>query len=238
MEEVIIIVNADIKEGGKISPAAPVTEKMVTALIRGMGNVGVGERKKITKPAKVKVVGAADLWAGKIQIENKENNLICPLTIKLPDWIEFGAKTIYQKCDEIEKRRSWVEQKLDYKTSIGDSWLGDMWLPVVLTAKGPLYGEVIGEGALPNCYRQPIDLTDDVRQRLYYLAYNLLQELEALPAVYLLQFSLVEKEIVFDRLWPFPASPALASINIQQPDLFTCHWYCLTNQPILDLIIR
>jgi len=226
MEQVIIIVNAEVKEGGKISPASPVTEKMVTALLTAIGD-------KLA----VKIIGGSDLWSGAIKLENNEQNLICPLTIKLPNWLEFAAKTIYQKCDALEERRTWVEEKLGYKTSKGNDLLGDMWLPIILTAKGPLYGEVIAEGALPNCYRQPIDITDDLRQRLYYLGYNLLESIEALPAVYLLQFSLIKEQIVFDKLWPFPASPALGSVNIQEPDLFTCHWYCLINQPILDLTI-
>ena len=108
---------------------------------------------------------------------------------------------------------------------------------MVLTAKGPLYGEVIGEGVIPNSFKQPIDLTDDIRQPLYYLAYELLRSIAATPAVYLLQFALRDQDVVFDRLWPFPAAPAIASLAVQSPDLFTCHWHCLTGQPILDLTI-
>jgi hypothetical protein len=48
---------------------------------------------------------------------------------------------------------------------------------------------------------------------------------------------MLETEVIFDRLWPFPASPAIASIQTQQPDLFACHWHCLVGEPIMDLTI-
>jgi len=111
-----------------------------------------------------------------------------------------------------------------------------LWLPVVLTAKGPLYAEVIGL-ADDGSYQQPVDLSDVWRQPLYHLAYQLLQVLSAPPTTYLLQFGLPEQDLVFDRLWPFPTTPAIASIGVQEPDLFTCHWLCLTGQPISDLTI-
>ncbi|WP_019499623.1 hypothetical protein [Pseudanabaena sp. PCC 6802] len=44
--------------------------------------------------------------------------------------------------------------------------------------------------------------------------------------------------ILFDRLIPFPDEPAIASIGVQEPNLFACHWLCLTQQPILDLKIK
>ncbi|MGC1394917.1 MAG: hypothetical protein WA828_11615, partial [Coleofasciculaceae cyanobacterium] len=110
------------------------------------------------------------------------------------------------------------------------------YLPIVLTAKGPLYGEVIRK-AETTPYQQPLDLPDNQRQPLYYLAYQLLQALSAPPSVYLLQFGYEGKEIIFSSLLPFPDIPALASIKVQEPNLFTCYWHCLTNQPILDLTI-
>lgn len=113
---------------------------------------------------------------------------------------------------------------------MSDSFLGDLWLPIVLTKKGPIYGEVIGEGEIPNSYEQPIDFSnhgsdgydDQIRQSLYYLGYQLLESINAIPSVYLLQFRMLEQEIFFDRLWPFPATPAIASVESQQPDLFAC----------------
>lgn len=43
--------------------------------------------------------------------------------------------------------------------------------------------------------------------------------------------------ICFDRLWPFPIAPAIASVGVQQPDLFACHWRCVTGQPIREITI-
>lgn len=159
-------------------------------------------------------------------------------------------EVVYKACQDILGLRLWVEENLEYPTGAGN-----LWLPVVLTAKGPLYGEVIGlaeefstqqlsedlvlikdaDKKIP--YRQPIHLSNALRQPLYYLSFKLLQYLSAPSAVYLVQFAIKDSEIIFDRLWPFPAAPAIASVGVQQPDLFTCHWYCLTGKPIKDLII-
>jgi hypothetical protein len=86
-------------------------------------------------------------------------------------------------------------------------------------------------------YAQPLHLPDRYRQPLYQLGQRLLGLVSASPAVYLLQFGFQGEEIVFDRLFPFPAAPAIASLGIQTPDLFECHWRCLTQQPIRDLRI-
>ena len=67
---------------------------------------------------------------------------------------------------------------------------------------------------------------------MYKLATDLLVSLSAVPSVYLLQFSLYSNEIVFDRLWPFPAAPALASLSGSNIDLYSCHWLCLSGQKI------
>lgn len=232
MGKVVIIVNAEIAEKGKIIKRSPVTEKMVTALKNGIAI-------NSPFPLNIEVVSAASLWSYKEDIE-QDSIIYCPLTIQLPPWFNFQAQEVYQACRDIKEIRLWVEQNLHYKTNVddgGEAGLGDLWLPIILTAKGPLYGEVIEEGEMPNFYRQPVDLTDDWRQPLYHLAYQLLNHLSAPPSVYLLQFSLRGKEIVFDRLWPFPAAPAIASIGIQKPDLFACYWLCLSGQPIFDLTI-
>lgn len=158
---------------------------------------------------------------------------------------------IYQACSNIPGLRHWVENQQSMATGAGC-----FWLPIVLTAKGPLYGEVIGLAAefsiqdlsadlgllkvgvgVPHPYQQPIYISDALRQPLYYLGYQLLSYLQAPPATYLLQFGIENQRIIFDRLWPFPAAPAIASLGVQEPDLFTCHWYCLTGKPIFDLII-
>lgn len=163
--------------------------------------------------------------------------LICPLTIDVPDRFAFPHQKVFQACRQIEVRRQWVQKYTTHRVC-GHDYLGDHWLPIIHTAKGPLYGEVIGEGVMPNSYHQPIDLRDEQRQSLYYLGYQLLDSIEATPGVYLLQFSFSpERRIIFDRLWPFPAAPAIASLRCQQPDLFTCHWHCLMGQSIADVII-
>ena len=227
MESILIIINAEVDSVGQIITTSPATEKMVTALKQAIQTYS-------TALVNVEVIAAAALWSDSMAF--KEPQIYCPLTIQLPDSFQFPAQPVYQACRDIEGRRSWV-QHLHYQTGQDRAWLGDLWLPVVLTAKGPLYGEVIGEGVIPNSFKQPIDLTDDIRQPLYYLAYELLRSIAATPAVYLLQFSLRDQDVVFDRLWPFPAAPAIASLAVQSPDLFTCHWHCLTGQPILDLTI-
>lgn len=230
MSKVLIIVNAEVNHG-QVSKSAPVTIKMVSALIQAIAS---------SSPSlKIEIVGAADLWSKSPQLrQNWQNSTIyCPLTIELPDWLNFPAKSVFQLCKDLDGRRSWVEQNFHYKTSTDNSWLGNLWLPIILTSKGPVYAEVIGEGEIPNSYQQPVDFSDSVRQSLYHLAYSLLESINPIPAVYLLQFKMLKKDIVFDRLWPFPATPAIASIDRQNPDLFACHWNCLINKPFVDLTI-
>lgn len=165
------------------------------------------------------------------------DTLVCPLTIDLPDRFSFSHQKVFQACRQIDERRQWVQKHTSHRVC-SHNHLGDHWLPIIYTAKGPLYGEVIGEGVMPNSYHQPVDLRDEQRQNLYYLGYQLLDSIQATPGVYLLQFSFSpERRLVFDRLWPFPAAPAIASLRCQQPDLFTCHWHCLTGQGIPDVII-
>ena len=228
MESILIIINAEVDSVGQIITTSPATEKMVTALKQAIQTYS-------TASVNVEVIAAAALLSDSIAL--KKPQIYCPLTIQLPDSFQFPAQPVYQACKDIEGRRSWVAKYLHYRTGQDQAWLGDLWLPVVMTAKGPLYGEVIGEGVMPNSFKQPIDLTDDIRQPLYHLAYELLRSIAATPAVYLVQFALRDQDVVFDRLWPFPAAPAIASLAVQSPDLFTCHWHCLTGQPILDLTI-
>ena len=239
MYKIIIVCNAEVKEGGLIS-ASLATERMVAALKKA---ISVHSPQSV----QLEVIPAAYLWSNYVTYsystysdypENDVGKIIyCPLTIQLPDNFIFPQHAIYKACRDVQGLRTWVEDNFGYKTSIGEHWLGDLWLPIVWTAKGPLYAEVIGEGVVPNSYQQPIDLTDYQRRSLYELAYQLLEHLSAPPTVYLLQFRFVGQEIVFDRLWPFPAAPALASVGVQKPDLFTCHWFCLTEQPIFDVTI-
>ena len=232
MEKVVIIINAEVSEKGKLISASPVTQKMVEAL---QGSIA----KSSTSSTVVEIVSAATLWSKhskSIKTSRDESTIYCPLTIQLPEYFDFPQKRIYSACKDVNSRRKWVEKNLGLKTSVGDSWLGHLWLPIILTDK-PIYGEIIGEGSMPNSYEQPISIPSRQRKSLHDLADKLLESLDATPATYLLQFSLYKGEIVFDRLWPFPAAPALITLKTQKPDLFTCHWHCLTQQPISEISI-
>jgi hypothetical protein len=141
-------------------------------------------------------------------------------------------------CDDIDGMRTLVRECFAIES--GD---GRFWLPVVWTARGPLYAEAIAQQP-DGKYQQPFHLPDKLRQPLYDLGYKLLSHLSAIPSVYLIQFdlsspnALSSSQVRFDRLIPFPAEPAIASVGVQDPNLFTCHWLCLTNRPIYDLVIR
>lgn len=219
MSKVIIIVNAQVNKG-KISANAPVAEKMALAL-----------SKSITESNschEIEIIGGADLWSKSLPIPDlDEDTIYCPLTIKLPDWFHFPAQQIYYACRDVEKRRKWVQQHFGYKTTKDNLWLGDLWLPIIFTPEKLFYSDIIGEGVLPNYYQQPYDLPSDIHFSLYTLAQDLLISIQAIPSVYLLQFKMLDNNIIFDRLWPFPATPAIATINAQKTDLFAHHWHCL-----------
>lgn len=149
---------------------------------------------------------------------------------------------IYGVCKDVMGTRQWVEAgggmtmlRVEFPVEL-------FWLPVVWTKRGPLYGEAIGTRSDPSlCYYQPLHLSDRKRQFLYQFSYELLTHFVASPGTYFVQFGMKEGEIegdfYFDRLWPFPIEPSLASIGVQVPDLLTCHWFCLNDLPIYDLII-
>jgi hypothetical protein len=157
--------------------------------------------------------------------------IYCPLTLNLPPEFVFWGRDIGRTCLDIDALRYLAATTIGVK--VGDR--GNLWLPVIWTARGPMYGEVIG-AVDSDSYRQPIHLNDVDRQPLYQFGYQLLTQLNAPPASYLMQFSHPEREVLFDRLLPFPALPALASIDIQSPDLFACHWRCITRQPMVDIL--
>ncbi|BAQ62618.1 hypothetical protein GM3708_3024 [Geminocystis sp. NIES-3708] len=220
MSKVIIIVNAQVNKG-KISANAPVAQKMALAL-----------SKSITESNschKIEIVSGADLWSKSLPIsDSDEDTIYCPLTIKLPDWFHFPAQHIYYACRDVEKRRKWVQQHFNHKTSKDNLWLGDLWLPIIFTPEKLIYSDIIGEGILPNDYQQPQNLPSEIYTDLQTLAKELLNSIQAIPSVYLLQFRMLDDNIIFDRLWPFPASSAIASINVHKPDLFAHHWHCLS----------
>ena len=181
----------------------------------------------------VEICAVSELNSGAIALSGA---IVCPLTLDVPSNLVFPGQDVFRFGANVSAARDRVAQEL--QVPVGD---GNFWLPVVLTAKGPLYAEAIaGEsdklsGELS--YSQPLHLSDVWRQQLYELAFGLLDLLNAPPATYLIQFGFVGDRICFDRLLPFPAAPAIASVGVQVPDLFVCHWYCLTNKPIYDLQI-
>ncbi len=181
----------------------------------------------------VSIVSISELNSGAI---DPKDAMVCPLTLDVPSNLVFPGQDVFRFCANVSAARDRVQEQLQVPP--GD---GNFWLPVVWTARGPLYAEAIGaepdkeSGELS--YFQPVHLSDVWRQQLYDLAYRLLDLINAPPASYLMQFGFVGERICFDRLWPFPAAPAIASIGVQLPDLFVCHWHCLTGAPIYDLQI-
>jgi len=234
MYKVLIIINAQkVSHQGTVLATSPATQRMTAAFKDAIANQSAGETL-------VQIVPVHQLLSESNWHDDQDPNwLCCPLTIEMPPQFKFSRAKLFQTCRDYKTLRQWVEEKLKFRTGnqIKKLWHGHYWLPIVLTAKGPMYGEVIGEGQLPNSYEQPVDFPDEKRQSLYRLGYQLLDLILARPGVYLLQFGLREETLIFDRVWPFPAAPALASIGVQQPDLYTCHWQCLIQQPIRDLVI-
>jgi hypothetical protein len=223
MPDVVIVVD---------SFASATTNQMVSALKRSI----LGEQAFVTEVATVDVIESSSLTVGNRPVTDQ---LLCPLTLDLSETVTFAAQALYTACRDTDALRRRLES-WNYPTGVGN-----FWLPIVLTAKGPLYAEVIGtkaDTALTTqspqlCYEQPVHLSDVQRQPLYALGQRLLQSLTASPAVYLMQFGWQKDTPCFDRLLPFPAAPAIASLNVQVPDLFACHWSCLTGKPLLDLAI-
>lgn len=194
------------------------------------------ERESDTEAMTVDIIDSSELMADDAILGDR---LLCPLTLNLPETLPFIAQALYTTCRNTNALRQQLEC-WHYPTGTGS-----FWLPIVLTAKGPLYAEVIGVKAntalkkhsLGSCYEQPIHFSDMQRQSLYALGQRLLRSLNAPPAVYLMQFGWQDDTLCFDRLLPFPAAPAIASLNVQTPDLFTCHWLCLIGKPLTDLTI-
>jgi len=156
--------------------------------------------------------------------------IYCPLTLDLPDNFTFPGDQIYRACRQVEETRTWAAQQFRFQEGEGN-----YWLPAIATEAGILYGKIIGRDRSTQTYQQPISLPIEQYQSLCHLTERLMDWLEAPPAVYLLKFGLESQKIVFDSLQPFPGESAIASVGVQQPDLFACHWLCLTGQPIPKL---
>lgn len=183
-------------------------------------------------PDQVDVWTVAELEARSSEFNQNPDLVVCPLTLDVPNWLQFSGKDAFLACANIYAVRQQVRE---WHYLVAE---GNHWLPIVATARGVLFGEVITQaGQEPASYQQPLHLADAQRQPLYRLGQLLIRSLQALPGVYLLQFGLQDNEILFDRLIPFPDFPAIASVGVQSPDLYQCHWACLTHQPIRDLKI-
>lgn len=235
-KQMLVIVNSQLERTCKVARSSPATFRMVKALERAIAVYA-------PESFEVEIVTASSLLSRPSAeiAELAARQTFCPLTIDLPANLVFPAQHVFRACKDVPGMRQWVDRELGVLTASSDIphrlEFGDHWLPIVQTLKGPLYAEAIGEGETPNSYRQPIDLSDRQRQPLYRLARKLLDFLQAPPAVYLLQFGWQGQDLVFDRLWPFPAAPAIASLGVQEPDLFACHWHCLMGMPLYDVAI-
>lgn len=225
-----VIVNAKVKQEGRLIAASPVTERMVNAL-----KATIAEQSPDTI---IETVAVASLWSDQAQQQTQLGGRIyCPLTIQLPQWLNFPGQGIYQACQDISARRQWVSETLELPLCNDAHWLGDHWLPMIVSADNIQFAPLIHEGMMPNAY----DLLDwespayaRHRTDLERLGIALIETLQAPPAVYLLQFSL-SQTILFDRLWPFPAAPAIATIGHDPLNLFAHHWRCLNHLPIPTL---
>jgi len=222
-----IIVNAKVKQEGRLIAASPVTERMVNALKETIASQ--------SPETIIETVAVASLWSDQAQQQTQMGGRVyCPLTIQLPRWLDFPGQKVYQACQDINARRQWVSEQLHLPLCNDANWLGDHWLPIAVTVEGLQFLPLIYEGMMPNAYEMVSwDLPPYQRYRsaLENLAEALVKELNAPPAVYLLQFS-VAQGLLFDRLWPFPAAPAIATINQGHANLYHYHWCCLNNLPL------
>lgn len=159
---------------------------------------------------------------------------VLPLSFNVPPaLLDPALGQVLTKCRDRDQFRAWVQKTLGVATGDG-AW----WLPIALTAKGPLYGEAIAFDPEQGHFAQPCHLSDAERQPTYRTGFRILQALDAPPSLYLLQFSLGDRgRLVVDRLFPFPARPALASHGVQKPDLFACYWTCILGARLRDLVI-
>ncbi|URR34405.1 hypothetical protein NBE99_07015 [Thermosynechococcus sp. HN-54] len=147
------------------------------------------------------------------------------LDYSLTHWAPL-APILWQQCESLTA----LVSQWGMRTGTG----GLYQLPLAQTAKGTLFGEVIG--CLEGRWQLPIHASDRQRQTLYALGRRLLDHLQAPVGCYFLQFGW-QGEVVFERLWPFPTVAALASIGVQTPDWFTAHYQCLSAMPLRDLRI-
>ena len=102
MKKVVIIVNAEVNEQGKLISASPVTQKMVEALNQSIASCS-------SPSTVIEIASAGNLWSKYSKLELQSSSIIyCPLTIQLPEYFDFPAKKIYSACKDLVGRRRWV----------------------------------------------------------------------------------------------------------------------------------
>jgi len=207
-----------------LSLADEMQQAILAESLSDSGETTIGD----AKPRRVGIVSTLDFEK---HPEQYRDRILCALTLNLPEAISFPAKEIFLVCSDVEALRQMVA---GWHYEIGE---GTHWLPIVLTAKGALFAEAITTIPEAKSFQQPLHLNDAQRQPLYQLGQRLTKTLAASPSVMLLQFGMDDDQMRFDRLIPFPDTPAIASVGVQTPNLFRCHWRCLTHQPIRELTI-
>ncbi|WP_287129840.1 hypothetical protein [Candidatus Cyanaurora vandensis] len=113
-----------------------------------------------------------------------------------------------------------------------DSRVDVLYLPIIWTARGPLYGEAIARCG--DFYIQPWDLSDSERQGYYQLARATLGD-QTPAGVYLLTFEPKQGQTVAVGFTAMPTDAALVSVVVQQPDLFLCHCYAAAGLPVVEV---
>lgn len=172
------------------------------------------------------------------QCQDSAEIAVCPLEAPIaiapqPQVLDYSlthwaplAPDLWQQCQSLTA----LVSQWGIRTGTG----GLYQLPLAQTAKGTLFGEIMG--CLEGTWQLPIHASDRQRQTLYALGRRLLDHVQAPVGCYFLQFGW-QGEVIFERLWPFPTVAALASIGVQTPDWLTAHYQCLRGIPLRDVRI-
>ncbi|QLL29279.1 hypothetical protein D3A95_08430 [Thermosynechococcus sichuanensis E542] len=172
------------------------------------------------------------------QCQDSAEIAVCPLEAPIaiapqPQILDYSlthwaplAPDLWQQCQSLTA----LVSQWGIRTGTG----GLYQLPLAQTAKGTLFGEIMG--CLEGTWQLPIHASDRQRQTLYALGRRLLDHVQAPVGCYFLQFGW-QGEVIFERLWPFPTVAALASIGVQTPDWLTAHYQCLRGIPLRDVRI-
>lgn len=68
--------------------------------------------------------------------------IYCPLTLNVTPTFKFWGQSIGRSCQDIDRLRDLAATTTGVKVGSG----GNLWLPIIWTARDPIYGEVIGMG--------------------------------------------------------------------------------------------